>query len=41
MGGLWPDFRQYVLRFFLYLILALISGMVDVCLRLLFSFLFV
>ena len=41
MGGLWPDFRQYVLRFFRYLILALISGMVDVCLRLLFSFLFV
>ena len=41
MGGLWQDFRQYGMRFFLYLILALASGIVDVCLRLLFSFLFV
>jgi hypothetical protein len=37
IGGLWQDFKMYCLRFLVYLILAFASGIIDVCLRLLFG----
>lgn len=37
IGGLWQDFKLYCVRFLLFVCLAFASGILDVCMRLLFA----
>ena len=37
IGGLWQDFKIYCVRFLVYFCIAFASGVVDVCMRLLFG----
>lgn len=37
MGGLWQDFKLYFVRFLVFMCLAFASGILDICMRILFG----